>query len=340
MSILRRVAIGSVAATAFVVLTALATLDATDDSLPVGVRIAEIDVGGLDRAAATEALRSIVRDTSMRTVEVSAGRARFQVPVSSLGLTVDVEATLDAAYRAVADLGAIERLASRVRGTPVDVAVDLRTGRDDALERAFVEHVAASIATSPRSAKLAIVEGRLVVRPSRDGVALRVVDASEVLRDAVARGLASVELPVERTAPRVPSDALGPTVVVDISANLLTLYDGTDVRRTYRVATGAPGYPTPLGTFEVIGKAEDPSWTNPDPEGWGRDYPAYIPPVPGNPLGTRAIYLDAPGIRIHGTWNDSSIGTFASHGCIRMRISESEELYPLIPLGTPVLIVA
>jgi L,D-transpeptidase ErfK/SrfK len=64
-----------------------------------------------------------------------------------------------------------------------------------------------------------------------------------------------------------------------------------------------------------------------------------IPPGPGNPLGTRALYLDAPGIRIHGTYSDESIGTYASHGCIRMHISDSEELFGIVPIGTTVLIV-
>ncbi len=66
--------------------------------------------------------------------------------------------------------------------------------------------------------------------------------------------------------------------------------------------------------------------------------PAYIPPGPGNPLGTRALYLNAPGIRIHGTYNSASIGTYASHGCIRMLIGDSEALFPLVPVGTKVII--
>ena len=57
-------------------------------------------------------------------------------------------------------------------------------------------------------------------------------------------------------------------------------------------------------------------------------------------MGTRAIYIDAPGlIRIHGTTDDSSIGRYASHGCIRMHNSEIEQLYPLIPVGAHVIVV-
>ena len=66
--------------------------------------------------------------------------------------------------------------------------------------------------------------------------------------------------------------------------------------------------------------------------------PAVIPGGPGKPLGTRALYLDTPGIRIHSTPETPSVGGYVSHGCIRMQMWEAEALYPLVPLGTPVLV--
>jgi lipoprotein-anchoring transpeptidase ErfK/SrfK len=125
---------------------------------------------------------------------------------------------------------------------------------------------------------------------------------------------------------------------VDVSDNTLQLYEGLRVVRDYGVATGTPGYPTPVGTFEIVDKKENPTWYNPDPEGWGAGLPTSIGPGPGNPLGTRAMYLNAPGIRIHGTWDSSSIGTAASHGCIRMHIEDSEDLYPLVSIGARVIV--
>ena len=57
-------------------------------------------------------------------------------------------------------------------------------------------------------------------------------------------------------------------------------------------------------------------------------------------MGTRALYITAPGlIRIHGTTSDDSIGRYASHGCIRMHNWEVEELYPMVPVGTRVIVV-
>ncbi len=67
--------------------------------------------------------------------------------------------------------------------------------------------------------------------------------------------------------------------------------------------------------------------------------PAYIPPGPTNPLGLRALYLNSPGIRIHGTYKTWTIGTAASHGCMRVANSQIVKLYPLVPVGTPVFII-
>ena len=132
---------------------------------------------------------------------------------------------------------------------------------------------------------------------------------------------------------------LGKTIVVNRTTNMLTLYNGFRVERRYPVATAMAGFLTPPGSWSVINKVENPSWINPclgQPGCWAASEPPMIPPGPGNPLGTRALYLDAPGIRIHGTPSDSSIGSWASHGCIRMHISESEALYPLVHVGTRV----
>jgi L,D-transpeptidase ErfK/SrfK len=80
-----------------------------------------------------------------------------------------------------------------------------------------------------------------------------------------------------------------------------------------------------------------PSWGNPG-SAWAANMPAYIPPGPSNPLGTRALNLNASGIRIHGTTSDWSIGRAASHGCMRMHRWDVEELFDRVEIGTPVLI--
>ena len=81
-----------------------------------------------------------------------------------------------------------------------------------------------------------------------------------------------------------------------------------------------------------------PTWTNPAPDGWGKGMPKSILPGPRQPLGTWAMSLNASGTRIHGTYASATSGTYASHGCIRMFLSDVEALPPQVPEGTPVLI--
>jgi L,D-transpeptidase ErfK/SrfK len=201
-----------------------------------------------------------------------------------------------------------------------------------------VQQAAAEVAVPAVNARIALVDGELVTRKAVEGRAFRVGLSIDRIRAALESGSTAVDVPVKVVLPEVSTAALGETIVVDVSDTTLTLLDGLKVQKEYRVATAAPGYVTPVGMWKVVNKVENPTWYNPAPDGWGAGEPLVIPPGPGNPLGTRALYLDAPGIRIHGTYSSSSIGTHASHGCIRMLISDSEELYPLVPVGTRVII--
>jgi lipoprotein-anchoring transpeptidase ErfK/SrfK len=106
--------------------------------------------------------------------------------------------------------------------------------------------------------------------------------------------------------------------------------------RKFGVATGQSVYPTPTGTFSIVDKQLNPWWLPPDSPWAAGEKP--IPPGPGNPLGTRWMGLSAPGVGIHGTPDDASIGYSASHGCIRMHIPDAEWLFHHVQLGTPVVI--
>jgi lipoprotein-anchoring transpeptidase ErfK/SrfK len=131
--------------------------------------------------------------------------------------------------------------------------------------------------------------------------------------------------------------ALAGSIRIDISERKLYHYTDGALRKTYPVAVGMAAYPTPTGSFQIISKVVNPTWTPPNSD-WARGMDP-VPPGPGNPLGTRWMGLNSPSIGIHGTYTGSSIGTAASHGCIRMRISDAEELFSRVFVGTPVEIV-
>jgi lipoprotein-anchoring transpeptidase ErfK/SrfK len=253
-------------------------------------------------------------------------------------MTADVEGAVARALAVADDLSFTSRVYHRLRNIPVDASLDLpyREHRGDV--KAFVQQAFDEVAQPAVDARFALVDGELVTNRSHTGQELAIGAATDRIVEALGQRTEAVEVPVRPVEPSVTTAALGQSIVVDISENHLYLYDGLKVVADYPVATAAAGYTTPVGTWEVVDKRENPTWYNPAPDTWGADLPPVIAPGPGNPLGTRAIYLNAPGIRIHGTYSSSSIGTYASHGCIRMYIADSEALYAQVDMGARVII--
>jgi lipoprotein-anchoring transpeptidase ErfK/SrfK len=310
-----------------------------DLALP-GISVAGVDVGGLTREDARAAVEAVASDWLTERITVEAGGESWNVSPSELGVTAELEPALDQAFSVADDYSWIDRAMRRFRDEEVGASFDIAYVFDKEAATEFVKSASGSVLKLPVDASVAIGEnGGVVFKRSKPGRELEPAKGIQNLREALKMHLDQVQMPLRKVEPKVGNKDLGKTIVVDLSANTLVLYDGFKVERDYRVATAAPGFETPLGTWTVIGKVENPTWINPAPNGWGAGEPAKILPGPGNPLGTRALYLDAPGIRIHGTYSSDSIGTHASHGCIRMLISDSEDLYPRVPVGSKVLIV-
>jgi lipoprotein-anchoring transpeptidase ErfK/SrfK len=118
----------------------------------------------------------------------------------------------------------------------------------------------------------------------------------------------------------------------------LRLFKRLKLAKTYRVAVGQPAYPTPSGIFSVTSKQVNPVWTAPNSP-WAGELAgqSVAGGAANNPLKARWMGL-AGGVGIHGTGQPWSIGTRASHGCIRMTVADVVDLYRRVPLGTPVFI--
>jgi lipoprotein-anchoring transpeptidase ErfK/SrfK len=310
---------------------------AADEILP-GVSVAGVEVGGMTREQAVHAVEAEADTRLQSSMTVEAAGTTWTVTPASLGMTADVEGAVDQAFALADRLSFFSRVYHRLAEKPVAHDFELAYAEDPAAVDAFVQQAFAAVAKPAVDAEFALVDGQLVTRRSVDGRELKSEIAAKRILRALDQQVQSVEMPVREIVPEITTASLGNSIVVDISDNTLQFYDGMHVVKRFNVATGTPQYPTPVGTFEIVNKVENPTWYNPAPDTWGAGLPASIGPGPGNPLGTRAMYLNAPGIRIHGTWDDSSIGTAASHGCIRMHVQDSEALYPLVPIGTRVIV--
>jgi lipoprotein-anchoring transpeptidase ErfK/SrfK len=126
--------------------------------------------------------------------------------------------------------------------------------------------------------------------------------------------------------------------VINRALNRLYLYAGEKLQRTFGVATGQSSYPTPRGEWHIVVKYRNPWWYPPLNDTWARGLKP-VPPGPSNPLGTRWMGLDSPGVGIHGTNNPASIGYSASHGCVRMQVRDSEWLFEHVDIGTTVFVL-
>jgi lipoprotein-anchoring transpeptidase ErfK/SrfK len=119
--------------------------------------------------------------------------------------------------------------------------------------------------------------------------------------------------------------------VVSIPDRKLALMEENRVVKVYDVAVGAPASPSPSGEFQITERLENPTYYSPG---------VVIEPGAGNPLGTRWMGLNIKGFGIHGTNSPDSIGHNASHGCIRLRNREVEELFVRLKVGDRVSLIA
>lgn len=303
-----------------------------------GVAVAGVDVSDMTRAEAVEAVTAKAAETLDGQLSIRAGGHSWTVTPAELGMTTDVEGAVDRAFALADDLSFFSRVYHRVAEKSMGASIEMPFAYDDAAVLDFVDRARDEVAVPAVDARFALGADGLVMRRPKNGRALKAEGAAERIHAALEQQATEVKLPVRTVRPEVTVEGLGNTIVVDLSTNTLRFFEGFKVDRQYPVATAAPGYETPVGNWKVIDKKENPTWYNPALDSWGADLPPVIQPGPDNPLGTRALYLNSPGIRIHGTSNSASIGTYASHGCIRMLISDSEELYPLVPIGTRVII--
>jgi lipoprotein-anchoring transpeptidase ErfK/SrfK len=287
-------------------------------AIPVGVTIGGIQVGGLTPDAAAVA----VQQGFQAPLELQVGSTHVLVTPDVLGATPVVDKAIERALVAEPN-SAVPLGVSVVPGRPAD----------------FVKTLAKRIDRAPVDSKLSLRNLRPWLSKERAGLKLDQRDAIRVIGAALQAGTRTgIVLSEKSVRPKVTRKNFGPVIVIRRHSNRLFLYDGMKYRRFFAVATGQSQYPTPLGRFRIVVKWKNPWWYPPSsPWATGQDP---IPPGPNNPLGTRWMGLSAPGVGIHGTPSDASIGYSVSHGCIRMHIPEAEWLFNHVDVGTTVFIVS
>jgi lipoprotein-anchoring transpeptidase ErfK/SrfK len=224
------------------------------------------------------------------------------------------------------------------------VDVPLVVTFDKAPVEKFAAGVDKRLRRPARDAALRISLRKVRVTHSRRG---RDIDQRELVKSIVATltnpSLTRVLHPKLLTVkPKVTADGLrksaSTVITIEQRTFKLRLFKHLKVVKTYKVAVGQPQYPTPRGRFSITSKQVNPVWSVPNSP-WAGELAGTT--VTGgsatNPLKARWMGI-INGVGIHGTGEDASIGSRASHGCIRMHVSDVIALYKRVPVGTPVLI--
>ena len=303
------------------VLAALAPVLSGDAAPPVliapGVTLAGMPVGGMSNEQAQAALLPAFA----KPVRLVYGDRRWRIVPARFGAKVTISE------------GVAEALSA-----PADSAVALTPEVDEQEVHTFVRALDKRISYPAKDAELKGLKGlRPQFTPDRAGVqVLRQLTAQRIVRALQSPQIRRIRVATKVVEPERTVLKFGPVIVIRRGANELRYYQGAKLLRKFGVATGQAIYPTPTGTFNVVDMQLNPWWRPPDSD-WAKGLKP-IPPGPGNPLGTRWMGLSAPGVGIHGTPDDTSIGYSASHGCIRMHIPDAEWLFHHVKLGTPVVI--
>jgi len=255
-----------------------------------------------------------------------------------LSLIVDEASTVDLAPGALGATANLSKAIRRARFARTGAVVPLDVAVSQARVRRYVDNLGKRVDRDARDARIALDGTKPRAVKSQEGRALKRLAAGRSIRTSLAtNNRTPIRLGFEITKPEVETAALDEAVVIMRSSNRLLFFDDAKFERWFGVATGQSAYPTPLGDFEIVNMQRNP-WWYPPPSPWAKDSEP-VPPGPGNPLGTRWMGLSTPYVGIHGTPDSASIGSSASHGCIRMRISDAEWLFQHVKIGTPVFIV-
>jgi lipoprotein-anchoring transpeptidase ErfK/SrfK len=335
----------AVGATLLLVAGAFAYDSTRDDLIAEGVTVGGVDVGGLREDEAAKKLRSELAPRLDRPVKVRVAGHRFELTAKRARVVADVEGMAASAVKRSRDSWLGGRVWRGVTGGEVKDALPAMVLYSEPAVDRFVRRIKHSVNRPPRDAKVEFSVASLPAVPSQTGLTL--VDQRRLRRHVVTAltlvgNGRTLRAKVKVVKPDVTTAQLAgkyPQVItVDRPAFKLRFFKDLRLKKTYKIAVGQVGLETPAGLYHVQNKAVNPAWHVPNSDWAGKLAGKVIPGgVPENPLKSRWLGIYA-GAGIHGTSAVASLGTAASHGCIRMAIPDVEELYDQVPVQTPVFI--
>jgi L,D-transpeptidase catalytic domain/Putative peptidoglycan binding domain len=315
-----------------------------DDRLAEGIVLADVDVGGMRAAEARAALEEQVATVLAEPIAVRYRHGQFVFSPTDAEVSTNLDALVTRALEASRDGNFLTRAYRDVTGGRLGRSLSLDVSYAEGAVRRFTRSVERQVNRQPREAKTSASFAGVRISPSSEGVAVKDDRLAELLGAALVDPEAdrSFRLPTRVLRPKVTTAELEKRFQYFLAVNRdereLRFFVDRKLAKSYDVAIGAVGFATPKGLYEIDSKAVNPAWYVPN-KPWAGDLAGkVIPPGdPDNPIEARWMGF-WEGAGIHGTTDTSSIGTAASHGCIRMTIPDVKQLYDQVPLHTPLYI--
>jgi lipoprotein-anchoring transpeptidase ErfK/SrfK len=317
--------------------------DAQKDQIAPGIKIGGVDVGGRDADSARKIIKREVVAPLKQPVVVTYDDKSYTLSADQLQATADIDGMVQEAIDRSREGGILDRVERYASGGDVNANLPTQVAYDKKAVKDFVNQLAEEINQDPVDATVVPDGSRLAKQAGEAG---RAVDKAKMTDEvnAAARSPGRdqpVQAVVKTTKPEVTTKDLPQAypryIFIDRGGYTLRFYQDLKLVKSYPIAVGQQGLETPAGLYHVTDKQVNPYWHVPNSAWAGSLAGQVIPPGPSNPLQARWIGI-VDGAGIHGTSDIGSLGSAASHGCVRMAIPDVIDLYDRVQYGDPLYV--
>jgi lipoprotein-anchoring transpeptidase ErfK/SrfK len=319
--------------------------DSQKDEIAEGISVGGVDVGGRDADSARKIIKRDVVAPLEQPVVVSYSGKDYTLSPKQLRTSADVDGMVQEAIDRSREGGIFDRVTRYASGGEVDADLEPRVSYDKSAVKDFVNGLAEQLDQEPVDAAVVPAESgtKLQKEAGEAGLTVQKGPTTAAIYDAArSPGHDEAIQPVVReTKPEVTTKDLprenAHYILIDRADYTLRFFVQLNLKESYTIAVGQQGLETPAGLYHVTDKQVNPSWHVPNSDWAGSLAGQVIPPGPADPLKARWIGI-YDGAGIHGTDDIGSLGSAASHGCVRMSIPDVIELYDRVDYGDPIYV--
>lgn len=317
--------------------------DAQKDEIAPGIKIGGVDVGGRDADSARKIIKREVVKPLRQPVVVTYDGKSYTLSASQLHPTADIDGMVQEAIDRSRQGSIFDRVSRYAGGGSVDANLPAQVKYDKKAVKDFVNQLSDEIDQDAVDATVVPDGSRLAKQAGEPGRAVEKAQMTDEINAAAqspGRDQA-VHAVVRTTKPEVTTKDLASAypryIYIDRGSYTLRFYDHLKLVKSYTIAVGQQGLETPAGLYHALDKQVNPSWHVPNSAWAGSLAGQVIPPGPADPLKARWIGI-FDGAGIHGTDDIGSLGSAASHGCVRMSIPDVIDLYDRVQVGDPIYV--